>query len=74
MLTDWNLLSEDLQLMVSREALRRAVNFIVGQAVELAREMESGGLRDHGGPEALRLLAAVMRVSGEDERSVAGHA
>jgi hypothetical protein len=28
MLTDWNLLSEALQLMVSREALRRAVGLI----------------------------------------------
>ena len=74
MLTDWNLLSEELQLMVSREALRRAADVIAGQADELAWEMESGGLRDHGGPEALRLLAAVVRVNGEDEISVAGHA
>jgi hypothetical protein len=74
MLTDWNLLSEDLQLMVSREALRRAVGVLADQAYELACEMESGGLRDHGGPEALRLLAAVMRVSGEDEMAVVGHA
>ena len=74
MLTNWNLLSEDLQLMVSREALRRAVAVIAGQADELAWEMESGGLRDHGGPDALRLLAAVVRRSGEDEMAVAGHA
>jgi hypothetical protein len=74
MLTDWNLLSEDLQLMVSREALRRAVGVIAGQADELAWEMETGGLRDHGGPEALRLLAAVVRGSGDDGIAVAGHA
>jgi hypothetical protein len=36
--------------------------------------MESGGLSDHGGPEALRLLAAVVRVSGEADMAVAGHA
>lgn len=74
MLTDWNLLSEELQLMVSREALRRAAELIAVQADELAWEMESGGLSDQGGPEALRLLAAVVRTSGEGELVVAGHA
>ena len=73
MLNDWNLLSEELQLMVSREALRRAAELIAEQADELAWEMESGGLSDHGGPEALRLLAAVVRTTREDE-VVAGHA
>jgi len=73
MLTDWNLLSEELQLMVSREALRRAAELIAAQAVELAWEIESGGLSDHGGPEALRLLAAVVRGTDEPEM-VVGHA
>jgi hypothetical protein len=74
MLSDWNLLSEELQLLVSREALRRAAELIAGQADELAWEMESGSLSDHGGPEALRLLAAVVRTTGDDEMVVAGHA
>ena len=74
MLTDWNLLSEDLQLMVSREALRRAAELIAAQADELAWEIESGGLSDHGGPEALRLLAAVVRGTGATEMGVVGHA
>jgi hypothetical protein len=74
MLTDWNLLSDDLQLMVSREALRRAAELIAVQADELAWEMESGGLTDQGGPDALRLLAAVVRTTREDELEVVGHA
>jgi hypothetical protein len=74
MLTDWNLLSEALQLMVSREALRHAAELIAEQADELAREMEFGELSDHGGPDALRLLAAVVRGTREDELVVAGHA
>jgi hypothetical protein len=74
MLTDWNLLSEALQLVVSREALRHAMELIAEQADELAREMEFGGLRDHGGPEALRLLAAVVRGGRGEELDVAGHA
>ena len=74
MLTDWNLLSEELQLMVSREALRRAAEAIASQADELAWEMDSGGLRDHGGAEALRLLATVVRRTREDDFPVVGHA
>jgi hypothetical protein len=75
MLTNWNLLSDELQLLVTREALRRAADVIAGQADELAVEMESGGLSDRGGPDALRLLAAVVRSSGNDGfAAVAGHA
>ncbi len=74
MLNDWNLLSENLQLMVSREALRRAADVIASHADELAWEMESGGLSDQGGPEALRLLATVVRVTSEAGMTVAGHA
>jgi hypothetical protein len=74
MLNDWNLLSEGLQLMVSREALRNAVELVAEQADQLAREMEIGGLSDQGGPEALRLLAAVVRGARQDELAIAGHA
>ena len=65
MLADWNLLSDDLQLVLSREALRRAAEIIAEQAETLAAEMELGGLRDRGGPDALRLLAGVVRVNGQ---------
>ena len=49
MLDTWNLLSEELQLSLSREALRRASILIAEQADELAIEMEIGGLADRGG-------------------------
>ena len=64
MLEDWNVLSDDLQLLLTREALRRAAEIIAGQAEALAGEMEGGYLRDRGGPDALRLLAGVVRVNG----------
>ncbi|MEJ1975958.1 MAG: hypothetical protein WDN49_07445 [Acetobacteraceae bacterium] len=64
MLCDWNALSDDLQLVLSREALRRAAEIIAGQAELLAGEMEMGGVRDLGGPDALRLLAGLVRVNG----------
>ena len=37
---DWNLLSDDLQLTLSREALRRAAETLASHAEILAREME----------------------------------
>ena len=74
MLSDWALLSDDLQLVVSREALCRAAETIAGQAEFLAVEMETGGLCDRGGPDALRLLAAVVRSTGKDIIAPAGHA
>ena len=64
MLADWNMLSDDLQLTLSREALRHAVDIVADMADVLAEEMRSGGLQDHGGPDALRLLAGVVRVQG----------
>jgi hypothetical protein len=66
MLDSWSLLSEELQLALSREALRRASILIADQADELAIEMEIGGLADRGGAEALRLLAAMVRFANDD--------
>jgi len=66
MLCDWNLLSDDLQLALAREALRQASATIAGQAEALAAEIEAGTLRDRGGPDALRLLAAVVRTTTDD--------
>lgn len=69
MLSNWNALSDNLQLVLAREALQHAAEIIAGQAETLAREMEMGGLQDRGGPDALRLLAAVVRTTGTDPLS-----
>ncbi len=74
MMRDWNLLSDEVQLALSREALRRAAETIAGQAEVLAAEMEIGGLLDRGGPDALRLLASVVRVTGCEALMPVGHA
>ena len=39
-----------------------------------ADEIECGNVPDRGGPDALRLFAAVVRVGGEDTLAPAGHA
>lgn len=75
MLTDWSTLSDEMQLALSREALCHAAETFAGQAELLAGEIDEGSLADRGGAEALRLLAAVVRVTGRgDLREVAGHA
>lgn len=74
MLSDWNMLSDDLQITLSRAALCRAAENIAGQAEVLAQEIEDGSLNDRGGPDALRLLARIVRLTGKAEMTPAGHA
>lgn len=74
MLADWNVLTDDLQLVLSREALRRASDIIAKQAEALASEIECGSLNDRGGPNALRLLAGVVRINGHEAFGAVGHA
>ena len=74
MVADWDILSDEVQLALAREALRRAVDTIAGQAEVLAQEMEVGAITDRGGVDALRLLAAIVRVTGQDSLGAVGHA
>jgi len=73
MIADWNRLPDELQIALSREALHRAAVSLAAQAEVLAEEIECGGLVDRGGPDALRLFAAVVRVEGQEELAPAGH-
>ncbi len=74
MFADWNQMPEDLQVGLAHEALSRAVAMLAEQAEALADEIERGSLTDRGGPNALRLFAAVVRIDGADELEPAGHA
>lgn len=73
MLANWTRLSDDLQLCLAQNAMRHAAAVIAEQAEALALAIEGGTLADRGGPEALRLLAAVIRVAGRDTTVPAGH-
>jgi hypothetical protein len=73
-LENWNVLSDDVQLLLSRQALRLAAGIISNKAEMIADEIESGGLLDRGGPDALRLLAAVVREMTAEEAGPVGHA
>ena len=71
-LTDWHHLSDASQLIVTRAALAKAIRTVAEQAEYLATEMERGTLQDRGGPEALRLLASVARMTAEPELETIG--
>ena len=71
---DWNALPEPLQLHLSEMALRQASETLAQHAEILAGEIEAGTLSDRGGPDGLRLFAAIVRaIHGADE-AVVGHA
>ncbi len=73
-LTTWNTMPDDLQLVLSREALRRAAETLADHAELLAEEMDRGTLSDRGGPDALRLFAAVVRATNDDAFGTVGNA
>jgi hypothetical protein len=60
---EWSILSDQAQLALSRQALQQAADTMVQQAEVLAEEMRQGSLSDRGGPEALTLLAAIVRAT-----------
>jgi hypothetical protein len=74
MFPDWNNLTDELQLALAHEALDRAAANVAAQAELLADEFDCGNLADHGGAEALRLFAAVVRIGGKDQLIAVGHA
>jgi hypothetical protein len=75
MLSDWNILTDDVRVELARQALAHAADTLAGHAEVLAREMELGHIVDRGGPDALRLFAAILKVTGcEPAGAVVGHA
>lgn len=70
----WHALPDDLQLILAREAMLRAAATLADQAELLAIEMEAGALSDRGGPDALRLFAAIIRATNADSMGPVGNA
>ncbi len=60
-MTDWQSISEPLQLQLAQEAMRQASANLAAYAEALAEEMEGGFMSDRGGNEALRLFANLVR-------------
>lgn len=72
--SDWNVLSDEAQLRLARGAMHRAAATMAQHAELLAEEMECGAIADLGGADALRLLAKMVRLSGQDTLIPAGTA
>lgn len=70
----WHALPDELQLVLAREAMTRAASTLADQAELLAAEMEEGTLQDRGGPDALRLFAAIIRATNADTMGTVGNA
>jgi len=64
MISEWDMLSDELQLALSRAALSRAAAELADRAYAMAQEIEVGQITDRGGAEALRLFAAILRIPG----------
>lgn len=67
MLAGWTVLPDDVQAALAAGALREAAERVAEQAEAMACEMEDGALEDRGGPDALRLLAALVRAVAPGE-------
>lgn len=52
---------------------RDVTDYIAGQAEILATEIERGTIADRGGPDALRLLAALVRLGNTTAPPIVGH-
>ncbi len=69
---EWNALSDDTQLAITRAALDWAADLLAGRAEVLAAEIDAGSLADRGGPDALRLFAAITRTHRCDGSDACG--
>ncbi len=70
----WHALPDELQIVLAREAMQRAAATLAEQAELLAQEMECGTLSDRGGPDALRLFAAIIHATNADTMGPVGNA
>ena len=73
-LSSWHELPTDVQLALAQGAMQKAAALLAEQAELLATEMDAGTLLDQGGPEALRLFAAVVRAINDDGWATVGNA
>ncbi len=73
-LPEWNRLSDELQIHLSRQALRQAALIVADQADLFAVQFLAGTLQDRGAADALMLFAALLRETSNECLTQAGHA
>ena len=64
--SEWHLISEELQLVLANQAMRRASTIIADQADLLAVQFATAILQDRGAAEALKLFAVLLRETSAE--------
>jgi hypothetical protein len=64
--SEWHAISEDLQLVLANQAMRRAAFIIADQADLLAIQFATATLQDRGAAEALKLFAILLRETSSE--------
>ncbi len=72
--SEWQTLSDELQVQISRQALRQAALIIADQVELFAVQFVSGTLQDRGAADALMLFATLLRETSTECLVPAGHA
>jgi hypothetical protein len=64
--SEWHLISEELQLVLANQAMRRASTIIADQADLFAVQFATHILQDRGAAEALKLFAVLLRETSAE--------
>jgi hypothetical protein len=64
--SEWHLISEELQLVLANQAMRRASTIIADQADLFAVQFATAVLQDRGAAEALKLFAVLLRETSAE--------
>lgn len=63
---EWHGISDELQLALAKQAMRRAAGIIADQADLFAIQFVTKTLQDRGAAEALKLFAILLRETSAD--------
>jgi hypothetical protein len=72
--SEWQGISEQLQLALAKEAMRHAAGIIASQAELFAAQFANATLQDRGAVDALKLFALLLRETSAECLAPAGNA
>ncbi len=64
--SEWHAMSDQLQLLLAQQAMRRASFIIADQAELFAAQFEDTTLMDRGAADALKLFATLLRETSAE--------
>jgi hypothetical protein len=72
--TEWQILSDEAQMALSRQAMRRAALIIADQAELFGQQFTNRVLVDRGAADALGLFASLLRETAGEDLAEGGNA